>query len=92
MPNTYHTSLATKCHLLKNMTWPSREKSHERALCLKTLGEYSAALHADFCHSKDKDTYPVPHVDNIIRKRCEFQNAVATTQSQNEGIVESVTV
>ena len=57
-------------------------------MCLKTLGEYCAALHADILHSVDKFSYPNPQVDNMIRSRLEFQNAVATTQRWNGEIAD----
>ena len=79
VPNTYQTSHSTKCHLPKNMTWPSMERSHEGALSLKTLGEYCAALQADILHSVEKFSYPTPQVENMIKSRLEFQNAVSTT-------------
>ena len=53
---------------------------HDGALSLETIGEYCAALHADFLHSVDKNSYPSPQVYNMIRSRLEFQNVVATTQ------------
>ena len=87
-PNAYQTSLATKCHLPKNSNWPSRKRNQGGALSLKTLGEFSTALHVDFLHSKDKDRYPVPQVESMIRKRCEMQNAFASIQRCNEEIVE----
>ena len=61
-------------------------------MCFKTLGEYCDALHADSLHSKDKDSYPVPQIENMIRKRCEYQNDVATTQRWNEEIAETADV
>ena len=38
-------------------------------LSLKTIGEYCAALHPDFLHSVDKNSYPSPQVYNMIRSR-----------------------
>ena len=67
-PTAYQTSAATKFHLPKNSTWPSRERSHGGALSLKILGEYAAALYVDFLHSKDTDSDPVPQVDSMIRE------------------------
>ena len=77
-PTAYQTSVATKWNLPKTSTWPCKEWSHGGALSLKTLGEYVAALRVDFLHySKEKDSYPVPQVDSMIRKRWEMQNAIA---------------
>ena len=55
---------------------------------MKTLGEYAAALHADYFHSNEKVLYPVPQVDNMIRNRLKLQNDVASTQRWNEEIIE----
>ena len=72
-------------HLLLPDIWPSKEWSHGGALSLKTLGEYVDALHVDFLHySKEKDSYPVPQVDSMIRKRWEMQNAIAYMVERGE--------
>ena len=70
------------------MTWPSMERGHEGALCLKTLGEYCAALHADILHSVDKFSYLTPQVEKMINSMLEFQNALSTTQRWNDEIAD----
>ena len=57
-------------------------------MSLKTLGVYCAALHTDFLHLVDKDSYPSPQEDHMIRSRLEFQNAAANTLRWNEEIAD----
>ena len=55
---------------------------------MKTLGEYTAALHVEFLHSKNINSYTVPQEELIIRHRLELQSVVTTTQKWNKEIPE----
>ena len=63
-----------------------------RALSLKTLGEYCAALHVDVLHSVNELNFPVPKVNKLITMRLGFQNVVSTVQRWNDEILNCVGV
>ena len=54
------------------------ERSYRSALSLKTIGEYEAALHVDYIHSKDNNSHLAPQVLYMIRCSLEQQNILST--------------
>jgi hypothetical protein len=75
------------------MSWPadyrsSVSQSNCKALSLRVLGEYTAALHADYIHSgsllMDQKLQPTAEVGIMINARTPFQNLVSDLQAWNE--------
>jgi hypothetical protein len=82
-----------RCHLPWEMSWPAPyrslvSQSNSKALSLKVLGEYTAALHAHFIHSRsllmDQKLQPAPEVGLMINAHTPFQNLVSDLQAWNE--------
>jgi hypothetical protein len=63
-------------------------QSNSKALSLRVLGEYTAALHADYIHSRsllmDQNCKPAPEVGLMINTCTSFQNLVSDLQAWNE--------
>ena len=51
-PNAYQTAVSARCFLSKACTWPCKTRSFNKALALRTISKYAAALHTDYQRCK----------------------------------------